>query len=315
MRGDGRTSTLNSRTFNPYSSDKDLSFGYAGDPATFKKAIANRSKFENAAAKLIKTRASMSDKKPADVLDSFTKSMYRNPLDVKRGLSECTPEDFHEAFEYFASDGCILIHDVEDIVKGTLGKDVPQWILSKFDVLSRKAAHFKRVNWDQFRDIVFKVQSIGTSECNVTKAQIPDHLRPQTAPIGSGLVPYNNNSCYKTDYNATRFTDLSAFGETPKRIATTRELFLGTTKATDQLPGYGGHIPHNTFNMRKYEHSSGLKPRPQPCHLRLVSERLGSVPSYTGYIPMHTGLQEDRTTGMDPNTTTGAAYGHIFQAK
>jgi hypothetical protein len=118
----------------------------------------------------------------------------------------------------------------------------------------------------------------------VKKATVPPHLRPQTAPERSGLVPYNCQTMYRTDFEASRFLDTVALGLPAKKSGTTRELFDGTTKATEQLPAYGGHIPINTSNARKHEHSYGLHPRPQPCYLRLVSEKLGSVPNYTGEI-------------------------------
>jgi hypothetical protein len=174
-------------------------------------------------------------------------------------------------------------------------------------------------------------QQVTEEECEVKKGEIPQFLRPQTAgefTSTRGLVPYLHKSTYMYDYDITRLEDDEMIGQPPKRSATTKDMFLGTTKATDHLPGYGGHIPHNTYNLRKEDHSSGRTLRPQTCYLRLASERLGSVPNYTGdshficiasslfnfskgYIPKHTGLEGDRTTGMDPRTTTGAAFGRF----
>jgi hypothetical protein len=37
--------------------------------------------------------------------------------------------------------------------------------------------------------------------------------------------------------------------------------------------------------------------------------RLQFILLFVGYISLHTGLDKDRTTGMDPSTTCGAAYG------
>ena len=97
-----------------------------------------------------------------------------------------------------------------------------------------------------------------------------------------GLVPYIHKSTYMYDYDITRLEEEGMIGMTPKRNGTTRDMFIGTTKATEHPPGYGGHIPMNTYNLRKEEHSSGKTSHPQPCYLRLGSERLGSVPNYTG---------------------------------
>jgi hypothetical protein len=119
----------------------------------------------------------------------------------------------------------------------------------------------------------------------VKKCEIPEFLRPQTAASltsSRGLVPYQNKSSYMCDYDITRLDDDAMIGMPPKKNATTRDMFLGTTKATEHPPRYCGHIPQNTFNLRKEEHSSGRTHRPQTCYLRLASERLGSVPNYSG---------------------------------
>jgi hypothetical protein len=112
-----------------------------------------------------------------------------------------------------------------------------------------------------------------------------------------------------SDFNEERLVDFENMKLDASKTGTTRDLFVGTTKATYQLSGYGGHIPMNTTNPKKELHSNGANVRPQPCYLRLVREGLGSLPSYTGYIPKATGLYGERKTGMDPMTTTGAAYG------
>ena len=105
----------------------------------------------------------------------------------------------------------------------------------------------------------------------------------------------------QNDFNASRLDD-------PFAPATTGFTFSGTSKATHHLPKYCGHIPANTSNVHKAKHSSGEEPRQHLSDLRLTTSRMGSAPGYTGYIPFHTGLSSDRTTGCHPSTTTGAAY-------
>lgn len=224
----------------------------------------------------------MKDRANADVLESFTLDMYRDPTQVRSGVLSYSAADFQETFDQYSTDGTISILDIEDIVKHVMGINVPQWILSKFDKLGRSVALYKKVSWHQFREIIPLAQEICDVECTVKKATLPEHLRPQTAPQRSGLVPYKSETCYMKDFEATRFLDTESLGLPAKKSATTRELFSGTTKATEQLPAYGGHIPINVSNARKNEHSYGLNPRPAPCYLRLVSEKLGSVPNYTG---------------------------------
>jgi hypothetical protein len=107
-------------------------------------------------------------------------------------------------------------------------------------------------------------------------------LRSRGEPDDRELNDEFPKSSYMQNYNANRFRTFDPKIDNPKFTGTTRELFKGTSKATEQLPGYCGHIPVNTANIIKHEHSYGLKPRPATCDLRLVSERLGSVPGYTG---------------------------------
>lgn len=139
-------------------------------------------------------------------------------------------------------------------------------------------------------------------ECKLQRVQEPEWLalrrRNGSAVNMLGNVP---QSTHRADFNAERLND-------PLAPATTRFTFDGTTKATHHLPKYCGHIPANTSNLLKAKHSSGAEPRSHLSNLRLTTARMGSVPGYTGYIPYHTGLSQDRTTGCDPNTTTGAAY-------
>jgi hypothetical protein len=133
-------------------------------------------------------------------------------------------------------------------------------------------------------------QEVTELECEIKKAEIPEFLRPQTAAAFTsssrgGLVPYQSKSSYMCDYDITRLDDDAMIGMPPKDNSTTRDMFLGTTKATEHPPRYCGHIPQNTYNLRKEEHSSGRTHRPQTSYLRLASERLGCVPNYTGTSP------------------------------
>jgi hypothetical protein len=132
-----------------------------------------------------------------------------------------------------------------------------------------------------YRELIPFAQTLLDSDCTVKKGEIAEYLRPSTTPA-SGLVAYSHPSRHMIDYDANRLSDVDKFHLSANKIGTTRELFAGTTKATEQLPGYCGHIPSNTYNLVKEEHSSGRHSRPQTCYLRLVSERLGSVPNYTG---------------------------------
>jgi hypothetical protein len=136
------------------------------------------------------------------------------------------------------------------------------------------------------------VQEIVEHESSQGGLNIPEWIKGKADP-GSGLVAYRHNSSYMADYNEELLVNFDDMKLNASKTGSTRDLFLGTTKDTSQLAGYSGHIPANTNNAKKSLHSKGANMRPQPCYLRLVSERLGSVPSYAGMsVLIHTSVSE-----------------------
>jgi hypothetical protein len=113
----------------------------------------NRGTFENT-AKQFQARAAKKDEK-AHVLSSFSQSMYRNPGTVRAEVQKYQPFHFQTIFEQYTSstspDCQVDISHVEDIVKGVMGSDTPQWILSKFRRLAGDVSQFRLISWDQFR--------------------------------------------------------------------------------------------------------------------------------------------------------------------
>jgi hypothetical protein len=91
-------------------------------------------------------------------------------------------------------------------------------------------------------------------------------------------------------------------------------LFAGTPKGTPfQIPGYDGHLPQSTRNLRKKIHSDGIIEHSVPSNnLILTDKGQGALLGYTGHIPitpMESLAFRERKTGCDPLTTTGATYG------
>ena len=50
------------------------------------------------------------------------------------------------------------------------------------------------------------------------------------------------------------------------------DLAAGTPKGTQQLPGFSGHMPANTRNPRKVEHSAGAHLHPVVNSLRMTKK-------------------------------------------
>lgn len=129
--------------------------------------------------------------------------------------------------------------------------------------------------------IIVQVQEIVDHESSQGGKNIPEWIqgRPDT---GTGLVAYRHKSSYQADFNEDLLINFEGMKQNASKTGSTRDLFAGTSKDTSQLAGYSGHIPVNTNNAKKALHSKGANMRKQPCYLRLVSERIGSVPSYAG---------------------------------
>lgn len=137
------------------------------------------------------------------------------------------------------------------------------------------------------RNIIPTAKHLVMTECDTTSNQNSITARLKSNDFTSevnDLIEAFPESTHMTDYNANRFVDVDFSIDDPKKSGTTRYNFKGTSKGTEQTAGYCGHVPYNTANSVKRDHSCGLKPRPQTCDLRLVSERLGSVPGYTGTL-------------------------------
>lgn len=302
-----RQPTSQLRYNSEYITDRGYSTRRLGDPKEYQKALTLRNSMENSAAKIIRLRAS--SKQPTAYTEQSTiKSTYADSRQIKSEITKYSPDDFQCAFEEAAVNGEIRLENIVSVVRSVMGEDVPLWILNKFTALGHQHATYKKISWSLFRCIIENVQEIVERESSLCGKNIPDWINGRP-PTSSGLVTYRHKSSYMSDLSEDRLINYNDMRLNASKTASTRDLFSGTTKDTYQLPGYSGHIPVNSNNVKKALHSQGENPRPQPCYLRLVSERLGSVPNYSGYIPLSTGLSGERTTGMNPLTTTGAAYG------
>jgi hypothetical protein len=131
------------------------------------------------------------------------------------------------------------------------------------------------------RNICLKVQEIADYEFSQGGVNVPKWVQGGSVG-GSGLVAYSHSSSAMAHYNEELLVNFDDMKLNASKTGSTRDLFEGTSKDTCQLAGYCGHIPRNTNNAKKDLHSRGEHMRPQPCYLRMVSERLGSVPSYAG---------------------------------
>ncbi len=114
-----------------------------------------RKSFENTAAKMIKLRQSLQQQSEDRTLDSFSNTVYQAPSHLKEIIVQRYADDFFDSFRSYAKEmrGEFYVHvnNIERVVTNVLGPDTPQWILSKFDKLSRQHSDYGFVVWEDFR--------------------------------------------------------------------------------------------------------------------------------------------------------------------
>jgi hypothetical protein len=112
----------------------------------------SRGTFENTAKQFQARAAKKYGEEKPNVLSSFSQTMYRDPGAIRAEVQKYQPFHFQTTFELYATPDCqVDLSHVEDIVKGVMGTDTPQWIISKFRRLAGDVAQFRLISWDQFR--------------------------------------------------------------------------------------------------------------------------------------------------------------------
>jgi hypothetical protein len=281
-----------------------------------------------------KSKFAQDSSRPKSLMRSNSSSCYIDAVEWKGIDPIAQEESFQAAFNSYAniSDGTISVKDASHVIKVCLGDTTPQFILDKFGVLSWKASIGGRVHWVDFRDIITKAFESVDSDCSIKRETPPLVVMQNKARVvDTALGPFNPTSTvYRDTYNfdgKSAQVSLMQSHNLTRGISndnimtqTTRKMVLnpaasvlgaGTTKGTDQIPGFSGHIPANLRNQRKVDHSDGSIIHPTVNNLMLTQKGMGTVLGYSGYVPkpsLHVKFNE-RRTGMDPRTSTGAAFG------
>lgn len=256
-----------------------------------------------------------------------------------------------EAYDVFVNqNGNVYVKDMKKLIKFCLGDDTPTFILDKYAILAWKSSTDNVLKWDDFRSFINTAASAIEADCT-SKSEVPPLVKLMNKPRmhDKELGQYNiSSSIYMDTYNfnaaeaqkqmqhtmanrtlSTKFGDDEEEGHhhsTSKGITcevkATRKMVLnpatevlakGTSKVTEQLPGYSGHISYNMSNERKLVHASGKFVHPTDNNLLLTQRGMGCILGYGGYVPkpsLHVKFNE-RKTGCDPLTTTGSGYGSI----
>ena len=183
-------------------------------------------------------------------------------------------------------------------------------MLDKFSVIIKEAAVNRFVSWEMVADIVPSAAAIIAEECRPKR----ETLLTMGAKIaldkglGSGATLSTN---YRDNFRTGHTFTPKEPGMTRADIYSKKPLLLGTPKASGHLPGYLGHVPHNTLNPHKEKHSKGFA---HPIQNDLMLTRKGTLQSmgnYSGHIPQYSVMKNERMTGCDPLSTMGGSFNNV----
>jgi len=217
-------------------------------------------------------------------------------------------------------DTFITMKDVSKVVYKVMGQDVPRFIMDKFMILCKKAEAGGRVYWEDFRRLAPRAVQAASADCSLKKELPPLVLLmtrtresdPNLGPMGSLKSTYADTFCVDQREMLKAYASSLASGEPGRRAIlnpAAKMLAAGSVKGTLQIPGFSGHVPRNTRNALKVEHSDGRHLHPVVNSLRMTKKAGGSVLGYAGHMPWHAEHEGERLSGCDPRTSTGAAFG------
>jgi hypothetical protein len=277
--------------------------------------------------------ATRHEKKPKPegtlVLPVLTKSLSQTSFvsypDLKKKMNDYIPSDFEPAFfqraSYRGFSDSIELSDVSHVVLGTLGELTSEYILDKAMKMATNCSKFRVLSWDAFSGGIGRILEVIREEAKIGREKQITQPLPNTADkgLGSGYLlstNYRENFqkgsmktskpiLYNPDINPIA-NDLTFKTQQMREI---KPLYAGSPISVGHLPSYLGHVPKNITNPKKADQSRGHS-RPMHNDLLLTQRGLGCIGGYSGHNPQYwTTDSIERTVGMDPRTTQGAAFG------
>ena len=255
---------------------------------------------------------------------TLCQTSYVSVPSVKRSLKEFTSADFKQNFmnkaAFRGQEESIDISDTSHVVLATLGELTTEYILDKVKKMATAAAVFRVVSWASFEKGISNILNVIQVETSIGREKMCTFLEPNRIDkgLGSGYqlsTNYRDNfkrggvtlkpMIYNPDTNPIT-KDKSTLIQVPREI---KPLYAGTPISTGHIPNYLGHVPRNLSNPKKHDQAQGHA-RPVQNDLLLTQRGLGCIGGYAGHNPVYwTTENVERTCGLDPRTTQGAAFG------
>lgn len=308
----------------PYKTDKALNGSYSTEELLTNVTICATMRATTKSKVVKKVDASVNNAEREFTKTQFMES-FINQRDWGKILAAIRIEEFEEAFDLHGSSSLsVPMTKIVKVIRSVCGSDTPEFIHDRFVVSSRKYAKEGSISWMDFRDFVLPevVSSVkGETECKKEEPGLFKLMnRPRLVDKNIGALG-DMTTNYRENFNKSTPVNLQASQKIylcqtstmdGANEGTMKFLCQGTIKGTNQVPGYRGHMPKNTSNSRKLEHSFGHITHPVDNNLRLTQRGMGAVLGYTGHIPhVIEGGNMERVTGTDPRTSNGAAYGPV----
>lgn len=147
-------------------------------------------------------------------------------------------------------------------------------------------------------------------------------MRYSVMPAAMPPSLYGAASAYTRDYGEDASDPMERSAPAEKfqtRTATTRELAAGTTRNTNNPPGYTGHIAASKYNHLGVAHSMAADERGSrqidACLFGLDQYGRGRVPGYTGYKPQAARNQTSEQPSQGPTTITASGAANAQATK
>lgn len=168
-----------------------------------------------------------------------------------------------------------------------------------------------RLSWQVVQRDLQKFRQALITQATPTRSQSTSPLATSSLSLSSSSSSRGSatelrlsqmRSCVAADFDTTQPT--ATITRVPQ-VAGVKDLYMGTPKSTLHIPGYCGHIPQVPRGGYKASHSLGLQDRPMQLDLLLTSKL--STSGYTGVMSRYVNSGQERVTGTDTRTTSGAS--------
>ncbi|KAL4103078.1 hypothetical protein PRIC1_006815 [Phytophthora ramorum] len=245
----------------------------------------------------------------------------------RRRVLHVSVEEYENAFMTVAKsvgqqqdEATIQLAQVQEVLKLVLGDAaVPRVVEMFHSYVDRRGSVRDRVSWRLFRQAIDHVNNLLDRELH----------RGETANSGSkwwGSKTFAEKQLdeflvHSSTPPSTHQIDFGTYGGNPRdrpymrkrgMASTTTDLNPGTSRVTNQIPGYAGFLPLTSHNAEAVAQATGpeeigrLHPTPRVA-LRLFHS--DNIPGYTGHKPVDcANYRGECLAGSDPGTTTGDSY-------